>query len=74
MAKKESRQQSIQEKLEILEKLVDPDGFFRREWEKDHNLQRAHDQYMVLLRAAQERAEKAARKARFKVVRKGKEV
>ena len=73
MAKKESRQQSIQEKLEVLEKLVDPDGFFQREWEKDRNLQRAHEQYVVLLRAARESAEKAARKARFKVVRKGKE-
>jgi hypothetical protein len=70
MAKKGSQEQSIQEKLEVLEKLIDPDGFFQREWEKDQNLQRAFDQFMVLHQAARERAERAARKARLKVVRK----
>ncbi len=70
MAKKESRQQSIQEKLEILEKLVDPDGHFRQAWEKDRNLQMAHEQYMALSRHAHERVEKAKRRTRLKIVRK----
>ena len=68
IAKKESRQQSIHKKLQKLEKLVDPDGHFRREWEKDRNLQMARDHYMMLLRHAHERAERAARKAQLKVV------
>ena len=70
MAKKESRELSIHKKLQKLEKPVDPDGSLRREWEKDQNLQMARDHYMMLLRHAHERAERAARKAQLKVVRK----
>ncbi len=71
MAKDESQEQRFHKNLQKLENLIDADGFFQREWERDHNLQRAFDQFMVLFRAARERAERAARKARFKVVRKG---
>ncbi len=70
MAKDESQEQRIHENLQKLENLVDPDGFFRREWEKDQNLQIARDHYMMLLRHAHEKAKKAARKTRLKVVRK----
>ncbi len=70
MAKKGSRKQTIQENLQKLENLIDPDGFFQREWEKDRNLQGAYDQFMVLFLAASERARRAARKAHLKVVRK----
>ncbi len=70
MAKEESQEQRLHENLQKLENLIDPDGHFQREWERDHNLQRAYDQFMVLFRAASERAERAARKARLKVVRK----
>jgi hypothetical protein len=70
MAKKGSREHTIQENLQKLENLIDPDGFFQREWEKDHNLQGAYDHFMVLYRAARQRAERAARKAQLKVVRK----
>jgi len=64
MAKDESQEQRIHENLQQLENLVDPDGFFRREWEKDQNLQIARDHYMMLLRHAHEKAKKAARKTR----------
>ena len=70
MAKKESREQRFHKNLQKLENLIDPDGFFQREWEKDRNLQRAYDQFIVLFRAARERAERATRKAQLKVVRK----
>ena len=71
-AKEESQEQRMHENLQKLEKLADPDGHFQREWEKDQNLQMARDHFMVLLRAAHERAEKAARKTQLKLVRKGK--
>ncbi len=70
MGKKESQEQRLHENLQKLENLIDPDGHFQREWEKDRNLQGAYDQFMVLFRAARERAKKAARKAQLKVVRK----
>ncbi len=70
MGKKGSQEQRFHENLQKLEKLIDPDGFFQREWEKDRNLQGAYDHFMVLLRAARERAKRAARKTRLKVVRK----
>ncbi|MEE9124069.1 MAG: hypothetical protein V3U14_06205 [candidate division NC10 bacterium] len=70
MAKKGSREQRFHENLQKLENLIDPDGFFQREWEKDRNLQGAYDHFMVLFRAARERAERAARKTQLKVVRK----
>ncbi len=70
MAKEESQEQRLHENLQKLENLIDPDGHFQREWERDHNLQRAYDQFMVLFRAASERAERAARKTRLEVVRK----
>ncbi len=70
MAKDESQEQRLHENLQKLENLIDPDGHFQREWEKDRNLQGAYDQFMVLFRAARERAKKAARKAQLKVVRK----
>jgi len=70
MAKKGSRKQTIQENLQKLENLIDPDGFFQREWERNHNLQMAHDHYMVLSRHVHERVEKAKRRTRLKIVRK----
>ncbi len=70
MAKEESQEQRLHENLQKLENLIDPDGHFQREWEKDRNLQGAFDHFMVLFRAARERARRAARKAQLKVVRK----
>jgi hypothetical protein len=72
MAKDESQEQRFHKNLQKLENLTDPDGFFQREWEKDRNLQGAYDHFMVLFRHAREKAERAARKTRLKVVRKGK--